>query len=249
MNGAGNDVTIALFAGDGKLELISELASSGQRVIELPVPRFVPAVDATLPSIEEVDWVVFTGTEPARAFCGLDSAFRELEESADAIRVAAIGKRTSEILRDRMIHSDVVSDESRPDAIVSDLRAYDSGLRGVTALIVGGDWDARPIASSFAAAGAEASAIIACTVCFDDSAAVSRIRTLALGGAIDRILVDSPEEVEMLSVLFAGGSIDTLFPETDFFCADVPTALRIREIGIPSALIRIRTKKDGHGEP
>ncbi len=247
MTGEDIDATSALFAEDGKSEFIAELTASGHRVIELPVPRITPVAGAELRPFDEIDWIVFAGAESASSF--LDHASRALEESADSIRVAAIGSGPSELLRDRLIHCDVVSENSPPDAVISEVEAYESGLAEVSVLIVGGDWEAPAIASSFAAAGAKTSAFIACTANFEDAAAVSRIRTLALGGAIDRFCVDSPDEVDMIRVLFAGDLLAELLPDAVFDCADVRTALRLGELGVSSASIRIRAKKDGHGEP
>ncbi len=249
MNGSDEGYTSALFAARDKADLIGGLTFAGARVIELPVPRIVPVVNADPRDFGEFDWIVFSGLFPTRAFFELPSASDSLIEFADSVRIGVVGNQAADMLRKQMIHCDLISDESRVEAIASDLESYEGGLGGIALLAIAGDWNMSAVSASLSSAGADVSTFCCCAAKYDDPAAVSRGRSLALGGAIDAVHIESPEEAEFLPVLFAENRIAELFCDSTFECADALTALRVRELGIAPASIRVRTKKDGHEKP
>jgi len=182
------------------------LKEAGFEPILFPVIEIRPfeeniALDRAITKLECYDWVVFTSVNGVDAFFerfdfhrrGTESAekstinLRELGDSA--VKVAAIGPKTAQSLKDRGVTPDFVPDEYIAEAILPGL----GDLRGRWVLLPRAEIARKALPEAIVAAGGVAHEI---AVYQTVPAEIDRAGLAALKSGVDAVTFTSPSTVE-----------------------------------------------------
>ena len=125
-------------ARDQASDLVARLSELGAECVEFPTIEVIPplswnALDRAIGNLETYHWLIFTSVN------GVNSFFLRLEHSAKdvrglkGIRIAAIGPKTANAIRQKGARADLVPDEYRAEAVVEAFRK--SGVTGLRMLL------------------------------------------------------------------------------------------------------------------
>ena len=119
-------------------EFSKKLASLGANPIEFPTIEIVPPdnwseLDNAISELDQYDWLIFTSVNGVKFFLArLKETGRDLRALAK-IKIAAIGPKTAQELKDLCIVPDIVPYEYRAEAIVEEFKRQ--GVSKATVLI------------------------------------------------------------------------------------------------------------------
>jgi uroporphyrinogen III methyltransferase/synthase len=119
-------------------DFVARLSGLGAECVEFPTIEVIPPLswkelDRTIGNLERYQWLVFTSVNGVRYF------FERLRDSGrDArnlkgIRVAAIGPKTGDAIRDQGVRPELVPEEYRAEAVVEAFRKQ--GVKGLRILL------------------------------------------------------------------------------------------------------------------
>lgn len=119
-------------------DFLAGLAQLGAECIEFPTIEVVPPsdyrhVDEAVTGLEQFQWVIFTSVNGVRFFFERLSALGKDARNFKGIRVAAIGSKTADAIRERGIQPDLVPDEFRAEGVVEAFRKEE--VRGAQILL------------------------------------------------------------------------------------------------------------------
>ncbi|MGA8943162.1 MAG: uroporphyrinogen-III C-methyltransferase [Thermoactinomyces sp.] len=109
-------------------ELSEKIEALGGEALEFPVIRIVPPkrqelFDQALRRLDEFDWVIFTSVNGVKHFFGrLLELGIDIRRMAKA-RIAAIGPKTAEVLKEKGLLVEVLPNEYKAEALVESLRS------------------------------------------------------------------------------------------------------------------------------
>lgn len=110
-------------------ELSEKIEALGGEALEFPVIRIVPPkqqelFDQSLYRLDEFDWVIFTSANGVKHFfqrlLELEIDIRRMAKA----RIAAIGSKTAEVLKEKGLLVDVLPKEYKAETLVESLRPY-----------------------------------------------------------------------------------------------------------------------------
>jgi len=114
-------------------EFLAALSDLGAECIEFPTIEIVPpeswdSLDRAIRSLGAYEWVVFTSVNGVKSFFQrLDALGRDVRD-LKGIRIAAIGPKTGDAVREKGIRLDLMPDEYRAEAVVEAFKK--EGVRG-----------------------------------------------------------------------------------------------------------------------
>ncbi|HPA45105.1 MAG TPA: uroporphyrinogen-III C-methyltransferase [bacterium] len=118
-------------ASDQSAELCRTLSDLGASVISLPMIRIVPPEDPeplrdAVRNLSRYDWVLFTSTNAVNAF--FDMLFQEGADTRRlaGCRIATVGAKTEEVLRERGVIADHTPEQFCTDALFQSLHERES---------------------------------------------------------------------------------------------------------------------------
>ncbi len=171
-----------------------------------------------LRDIEQFDWIVFTDPNAASLFPDLfESSGRELFD-LDSVNICSFGEMTSDELRFRQIHSDVVPSEFSPKEVADEIAVYaQADLPKLNFLVLssGGGVDTE-LCETLAAENAKCDALVIAKPSVDGNHEYLKSRSLLLGGSVDKFLFGSDREVIDTIAYYGIETLRSLESETDF---------------------------------
>jgi uroporphyrinogen III methyltransferase/synthase len=219
-------------------EFAKLLEDHGAEVIECPTiairePDDWGAVDQALERIAGFDWVIFTSANGVRGFVK-----RLQERGGDlrvlhGIRVAAIGPATAAALQEVGLHSDVVPDEYRAEAV---LEAMDENLSGMRVLIPRAAEAREVLPAGLRERGALVEVVAAYrTVPVADRAGA--ILDLLRAGRIDAVTFTSSSTVVNFVDMLSGQDLAVLLKDVTIACIGPITAETAARYGLATHIM------------
>ena len=166
-------------------------------VIEIRPIDENPELDAALAGLGEYAWLVFTSVN------GVDVVLKRLPEGAALPRVAAIGPKTAQALRERGISPDFVPEEYVAESILPGL----GDLRGRKILLARAEIARKALPDAIRAAGGTADeiAVYRTLPVRPDEGALQALRS-----GVDWLTFTSPSTVENFIVVTRAAGLDPL---------------------------------------
>jgi uroporphyrinogen-III synthase len=151
----------------------------------------------TLKSIRIFDWIVFTNPDSASAFVAASMAAGNDEFILDDVNVLAFGEAVSDALRFNRIHSDIIAPQFSPAGILAALRSYEQAdeFLDQTLLFVGLSDDCEYYGKALEDSVKSLELLDLRIPWFTEVEGKSKLRTLILNGACDRIVLTTDREV------------------------------------------------------
>jgi uroporphyrinogen III methyltransferase/synthase len=146
--------------------LVKQLEAAGATAVMAPAIRIVPPEDCgplrkAAADASQFDWIVFASANAVDAFVGVATLSR-------LPRLAAVGSRTAERIREHGLDATVVPSEFRAEALV-DALAAGAPLSGRRVLLPRSDVGRDAIAVGLRAAGASVTDVVAYRTISDDA--------------------------------------------------------------------------------
>lgn len=204
MNEHHAELTVAVFDDLWPSIDAIDAARLGIRIIEIPAPS-IDALDLAHTRLGQTDWVVFADPFAAARYVSNANRRDELE----TVRVCAAGERVVEILRRSNVHSDSIPQRIASEAIVETILDYEATIDDVRILLVATAGIFSDLESLFAGESAICQRYDVCHARFRDAPGTANARRLILGGAVDGLFADGPDDLFRLSFLL-GGSVEPL---------------------------------------
>jgi uroporphyrinogen III methyltransferase / synthase len=116
-------------ARDQASDFVARLSELGAECVEFPTIEVIPPsswneIDRAIGNLETYQWLVFTSVNGVKYF------FDRLEDSGKdvrdlkGIRIAAIGPKTADAIREKGVNADLVPEEYRAEAVVEAFRKH-----------------------------------------------------------------------------------------------------------------------------
>lgn len=114
------------------------LSALGAECVEFPTIEVIPplswkGLDRAVGDLEKYHWLVFTSVNGVKHFFDRLDASGQDARSLKGIRVAAIGPKTADAIREKGIKPDLVPEEYRAEAVVEAFR--EKGVKGLRILL------------------------------------------------------------------------------------------------------------------
>lgn len=198
----------------GNAAFARAIASRGGRTLDLPLIRILPPVDreplgASIASLHEFDWIVFTSAHAVAAACG-DDRWREAWSQPVRPRVAVVGPATAEALAERGVQPDVVAEGTATSLVEHLCRAHDTATPP-RVLWPRSDRSRRELPDGLRAAGASLVDPIAYRTCAGAPQGFREAIDAIAGGEIDAAAFFSPSAVHACAEGLPGGSLAPVF--------------------------------------
>ncbi len=182
--------------------LLDGLKVAGFEPVCFPVIEIQPmednsALDAALNDLARYDWIVFTSVN------GVEVVFSRLSYGSELPRVAAIGPKTAEALRQRGIAPAFIPEEYVAEAIMPGL----GDVRGKRVLLPRAEIARKALPEAIRAAGGTADEV---AVYKTLPAEPDPVGLAALKDGVDWVTFTSPSTVENFMVLVRGEGLDPL---------------------------------------
>ncbi len=186
-----------------------------------------------LKDIDGLDWIIFTDPAAASIFPDVfEATGRELFD-LDALNVCSFGELTSDELRFRQIHSDLVPFDFSPEAVGGEVsihsQSYVSSLRFLV-ITAGGGIDKR-LNTFLSSAGADCAYLRIAKPLFEAGSEYTKSQALLKGGSIDRFLFANGREVFDFAATFGADllspNMETIFTPTDQASATILDSFQI----------------------
>lgn len=211
----------AVFGTVQNRALIDALRSAGRDLAVIPPPELSILPDGSAPrkSAEALlgfDWLVLTDWMAATS---LIQVFRDggLDlYDLDSVGICAGDESVCDRLRFDRVHSDVVARNSNPSAVAAALNDYAGLGAGLKIMIVGNE-DNAELLDEFRKHGDFVDSMTVYRLQFKPGV-IARFRTLILGGAFDRLIVNHPSDLAALRTLVGHGAGES--PSELVFCSD-----------------------------
>lgn len=214
------------------------LEGYGAEVVECPTIALVPprnwgALDEVLERIDSYHWVIFTSANGVRFFLG-----RLRERGKDprvlyGVKIATIGPATAAALQDAGVHTDLVPEEYRAEAL---LEALDRDLRGVRFLIPRAAEAREILPAGLRERGAEVEVVsVYQTVRATEES--DTLLPLLRAGQIDAVTFTSSSTVVNFAEMFPGEDLPVLLKGVAIACIGPITAETAGRYGLAAEVI------------
>lgn len=188
-------------ARDQADELIALLQNAGASVLHLPVIEFAPpaswqACDAALDRISDYDWLVFSSANGVRFFLQRLHERAMKRDRLQTSKIAAVGEKTTEILRQSGLEVDLVPDLYQAEGLVAALAEHE--LHDSRILVVRPEKTRDVLAAHLRKHGAQVDEAV---VYQNRPASVhdAKVDHLLNGAGVDVVMFTSPSTVRNLA--------------------------------------------------
>ncbi|GAC1446668.1 MAG: hypothetical protein NVSMB56_07540 [Pyrinomonadaceae bacterium] len=213
-------------------EFAIELETYGARVVACPTIEIAPpenyaALDEAIENLFGYDWIIFTSTNGVEYFMQRLKARKHEVSDLDDVRVCAIGTATADLLRDEMVHVDVVPTNSKAEGVFDALIDYIGGREMLDRLnflipraAVGRDFLPKALEEE----GARVDIVTAYRTVAPQTTDRAKIEALLLGGGVDCITFTSSSTVTNFAQLFDANDLSELLRDVKIACIGDITA-------------------------
>lgn len=248
MTNSTGQKTYALFQTPNNKKIISEFINKDVNYFVFPplethkttVNREIIAL---LKNIIQFDWLIFTDVHAVDYFLEI-LADNELDFfELDAVRVCAFGEIVADRLRFAQIHADLIPNEINSEIIFSAIGFYVGvkHLKNLKMLLIKEDTADFGIVNLLIEAQAEMIEVPIYTAKTSDKSAITKLKTLLKGGAIDEFIFSAPEDLIALYHYFPNeNELKTIFEDVKASAIDANIFQNLRENGIKAHYFIVR---------
>jgi uroporphyrinogen III methyltransferase / synthase len=226
-------------------EFTTELQRLGGRVFTWPKLDVRPLdnydpLDESIENLFGYDWLVFQNVNAVDFFL---RRFRERGHEIselDGLRVCGAGGGAINKLESSQVHVDVIPVPPSAQAVFGAIAIYAGGsdhLRGLNFLIPNADTAIDYLSVALQDAGARVDSVATYRTCPADNAALARIHSLIMGGAVDCVAFTTSAEVRDLSVVFDTHDLGRLLRNIAIACMDETCVPTIAEFGLTADIV------------
>ena len=232
---AGRRIVITRAPEQSK-EVSDGLRELGAEVLLLPMVRFLEpadtsALDRSIATLEEFDWLIFTSPNAVRFFLARCRAIRSWP-AASAPRIAAVGPATRLALETEGLRASLVPREFSGAALASELALQLAGRR---ALLPRSDRAADDLHAALRRARATVTEVVAYRTAEAESLDAALLEVIRRGGA-DAVTFFSPSAFEHFARVLGSQALRETGARVAFAAVGPVTAAAIREAGLPVAV-------------
>lgn len=218
-------------------KIIEDLEKQGKNVIVFPkvltneIEFEVKGLEI-VSNLSKFDWIIFTD------IYAVDFFIKKLEENSidlfelDNLRVCAYGEAVADRLRFVQIHSDVIAfdvDETNTFRQIDEYLFQESKFSELKFLLVKEKGREFHIKNLLNESGSDVYELKVYQTEIIEN--LTRLKTLAKGGAFDELVFFSPDDVCDLAKIFMNENVLEVFNETKFFAKNEATFQALREFG------------------
>ncbi|MGI8787813.1 MAG: uroporphyrinogen-III synthase [Pyrinomonadaceae bacterium] len=212
--------TYAVFADSANRKLVGDLENAGERVLQFsPIESEKISLDESsieyLKKLSGFDWLIFSDV------LAVDYFLENLEERGidfyemDLLRVCAVGEAVADQLRFASVHADVIAASVETEIVFSALENYvgkenSSGLKILFPKQFGGE---NSLPEKLRDNGAEVIELLVYRIKTANKIAMTKLKTLLKGGAIDEFIFASPVDFIALRYYFEPENFANFFSE------------------------------------
>lgn len=227
-----SEKTYGLFPAKNKEKFIGDLEKNGANIILFP-PFTVEKNDleeSFTENLQNFDWIIFTDTFAADIFLEmLKETDFDLYEF-DNFRVLAAGEAVADRLRFEQVHSDIIPTKLSAESIFQAISDYEIKLTDVKFLVIKESEREVELTKILKNADAEISETAVYKLTFE--AELPKTKALIKGGAIDKIVFASPEELTAFQKIFVPESLSEVLRETEVSATNEVTRKSLWENGL-----------------
>ncbi|MDI6703899.1 MAG: uroporphyrinogen-III C-methyltransferase [bacterium] len=218
---------------EGISELSNLLRSYGAQVFETPLIKILPpenfdGLDLSIDKLSEYNWIVFTSKNGVRYFLDrLRCKNRDIRE-LKGIRIACIGKKTSEEIERLGLIVDCQPKRYETDALIESLKVWN--LKGTRILLPRADKARGLLSAELKKEGAEVTEVIAYRIVKEES--VDEVKRCFKDRKIDVITFTSSTAVQNFYEIFRDKDINRLLKGVKVACIGPVTSKTAEDLGI-----------------
>lgn len=227
-----SEKTYGLFPAKNKEKFIGDLEKNGAKIILFP--NFTAEKIALKENFTEYlpafDWIIFSDIFAADIFLEmLKETDFDLYEF-DNFRVLAAGEAVADRLRFEQIHSDIIPTNLSAEPMFQAISDYEINIKNVKFLVLKESEREVELTRFLKNANAEVSEMAVYKLNFETE--LPKTKALIKGGAIDKIVFASPEEITTFQKIFAPESLSEVLRETEVSATNEVTRKSLWENGL-----------------
>lgn len=227
-----SEKTYGLFPAKTKEKFISDLKKKGANIVLFP-SFTAEKIDFNISFVENLqtfDWIIFTDIFAADVFLEmLKETDFDLYEF-DNFRVLAAGEAVADRLRFEQIHSDIIPTNLSTEPMFQAISDYEINVKDVKFLVLKESEREVELTRFLKNADAEVSETAVYKLNFQTE--FPKLKALVKGGAIDKIIFASPEEIITFQKIFAPESLAEILKETEVSATNEVTKKSLWENGL-----------------
>jgi uroporphyrinogen-III synthase len=227
-----SEKTYGLFPAKSKEKFIGELEKNGANIVLFPAfaTEKIAFNQSFIEHLQNFDWIIFTDVFAADIFVEmLKETDFDLYEF-DNFRVLAAGEAVADRLRFEQIHSDIIPTKLSAEPMFQAIADYEINLKDVKFLVLKESEREVELIENLKNADAEVTERAVYKLNFETDS--PKLKALIKGGAIDKIVFASPEEIVALQKIFAPESLSEVLNEIEVSAIDEVTRKSLWENGL-----------------
>jgi uroporphyrinogen III methyltransferase/synthase len=229
--------------------MLRALRDAGADPIELSTVRIVPPADPALlerhvRALRTYDWVVLTSVNGVRALFRTLDAIGDDARALGALKVAAIGPATRDVLRQHGIRADVMPAEFRGEQVAEAMLAQAGSLRGKRVFLPRAEVAREVLPELLSQAGAQVDVVPAYRTLPASAERIAELKQKLEARAVDIATFTSSSTIERL-VEALGPDAQRLLTGVSVAAIGPITAQTAERLGFPAQIVAQDYTADG----
>ena len=248
MNDSADGKTYAIFDRAANRKIIADVGRSAKVLTFPPVNTENLLNDGARESLtnglDVCDWLIFTDVLTVDYFLEtLENSDYEMFE-LDTRRVCAFGEATCDRLRFASLHADVIVARMDAATAFASLVSYigADAVGGLKFLLLSGEANESELAGNLRELHAEVSEMNVYRIIPSDSSALTKLKTLLRGGAIDEFILTDPTDFIALRHYFTGENLAAMLQGVAITAENPVMFQTAREHDLPRVKLLAREK-------
>lgn len=227
-----SEKTYGLFPAKNKEKFIGDLENNGANIILFPnfTAEKIDLQDNFVKYLQSFDWIIFTDIFAADIFLEMLKETNFDLYEFDNFRILAAGEAVADRLRFEQVHSDIIPTNLSAEMMFQAISDYEINLKGVKFLVLKEQNREVQLIEFLKNADAEVSEMAVYTLNFENE--LPKTKALIKGGAIDKIVFASPEEITAFQKIFAPEILSEVLKETEVSATNEVTRKSLWENGL-----------------
>jgi uroporphyrinogen-III synthase len=232
--------TVGVFKNALNKKLIELFKSQGKTVFGFspPVVKKKALKEAELNAFKNIssfDWIIFFDIRTVEIFLEILEEMEIDFFELDDVRICSNGEAVADSLRFRQIHSDVIPPKNSSAAVFTAITDYifdEYELEDLSFLILKAAGDDSKLAGSLKKESAKAVEIEIYEIENRNDPEHTKLKALAVGGAIDELVFNSPEDVFNLAKLIGNENFPQILANIKIQAFNEITGQTLSEFGV-----------------
>lgn len=232
--------TVGIFKNPSNKKLIELLKSQGKNVFEFRVlqPKKTDLKNDDLKRLEDIaafDWIIFSDIWTVEIFLEILEEYGIELFDLDNLRICSNGEAVADRLRFRQIHSDVIPPKNSAKVVFTAVSEYifeERELSDLSFLIIKANGDDSELADLLAETSSEIIELEVYEIENRNDSEFSKLKALIVGGAVDEIMFNSPEDVFSLYKIIGKNDFVRILTEIEIHAVNEISYQTLREFDI-----------------